>query len=51
MTQIIGVIALDPFAGKAYASQVRQVFGSTRWFGITALWMALWGRWTGATFI
>lgn len=29
MTQIIGVIALDPFAGKAYASQVRQVFGST----------------------
>lgn len=28
MTQIIGVIALDPFAGKAYASQVRQVFGS-----------------------
>ena len=40
MTQIIGVIALDPFAGKAYASQVRQV-----------LWMALWGRWTGATFI
>ena len=48
MTQIIGVIALDPFAGKAYASQVRQV---PRWFGITALWMALWGRWTGATFI
>ena len=29
MTQIIGVIALDPFAGKAYASQVCQVFGST----------------------
>ena len=26
--KIIGVIALDPFAGKAYADQVRQVFGS-----------------------
>lgn len=28
MKKSIGVIALDPFAGKAYASQVRQVFGS-----------------------
>lgn len=28
MKKTIAVIALDPFAGKAYASQVRQVFGS-----------------------
>lgn len=27
MKKSIGVIALDPFAGKAYAEQVRQVFG------------------------
>ncbi len=28
MKKSIAVIALDPFAGKAYAQQVRQVFGS-----------------------
>ncbi len=27
MKKSIAVIALDPFAGKAYAQQVRQVFG------------------------
>lgn len=27
MKKNIAVIALDPFAGKAYAQQVRQVFG------------------------